>query len=214
MRSAASAASRSRRAAMTATCSAWIDLQVAAAPDGRGAAEAHEVAQAADDGGQPAVPGGGEDDLVEARVVGHEGVLVAVVGERRHRVELALEGVEVVVGQQRAGAVGGRDLEEQAQREDLLEIVHGGLEHAHAAIALEAHHALALEQEQRLAHRGARDAEALGQPRHRIALARRQTPVDDGSADRVVGAGGQRRVVERQALQRAFSMGGVRRAQS
>jgi hypothetical protein len=41
--------------------------QVAAAPDSRGAAEAHEVAQPADDGDQAAIPGGGQDDLVKAR---------------------------------------------------------------------------------------------------------------------------------------------------
>ena len=187
--------------------------QVATAPDRRGPAEADQVAQLADDRGQAAIAGRHQDDLVEAGVMGHEGTLVAGVGEGVHGVQLARQGIEIVVAEQRAGAIGGGHLEQQAQREDLLEVVRGGLQHAHASVALEAHHAVALQEQQRLAHRRARDAEALGQTGHGIALARRQSPVDYGGANGVVRVRGQRRAVERQALQRALSVGSVGRAQ-
>jgi hypothetical protein len=39
--------------------------------------------------------------------------------------------------QQLAGPPGGRHLEQQPQREDLLQVVQRGLQHPHAAVALE-----------------------------------------------------------------------------
>jgi hypothetical protein len=75
-----------------------------------------------------------------------------------------------------------------------------GLEHAHAAVALEAHDALALEHEQRLADRRPRDPELLGEAGDRVALAGDEAPVDDRRPDRVVGVGGQR-LTRREALE-------------
>ena len=153
-------------------------LEAARAPDGRGAAAAHGVPQAGDDRGQPAVARGEQDQLVEALVVVHE----AGSSPRAARSPIASSSACERVGvDDPARLRGGRDLEQQAQLEDLGDVVPRSVARIRTP-RLRSNRTRPSRSsiEQRLAHRRARDARAARRAaRPSAAPAGLQPPVGD-----------------------------------
>ena len=122
---------------------------------GRGAERGRDVAQVVHQLDQLAVATGGQHAGVEPLVVVHEPGGVAVDGGRAHRRQLLVQGGRQSASSTwRAARRTGRDLQQQAEVEDLGDVGVVAFQHAEAAVAGDLDHAGLGEPEQPLPHRG------------------------------------------------------------
>ena len=143
--------------------------------------------------GEDGVAGRGDDDLVEPAVVLDQAFDVLLGQGVAHRRQLGLE------GRQQLGAAGphrprGPLLDDDARLEDLADVVERRRHDEGALLGVEPDQPLALEAEQRLPDRGARDAAGLGETALGDQRAAGQTAAEDVALDLgvdPVGGGGR-----------------------
>lgn len=145
----------------------------------RGAAEEDHVAEAVDVVGQAAVARQGEEAMVEAPVVEPEGLLVVRRRRPDHALVLRLEGPELAPIDPLDGPPDGRHLEEEAEVEDLLDVVDRVLEDPNPAVPLEADHPSRGELDESFPNGSPGDAEGRSEGRDGVDAAGDELAADD-----------------------------------
>src|SRR5581483_191980 len=115
----------------------------------------NEVAEPVDEVRETAVAARLQNDLVKPAVVLHEARLVLGLYRTLLRREFLAQRREIGWRELFGGPSDSGYLQQDPERKDLLQVVGGRLQDSHAAVALEPHHALGGEVDERLPNRSA-----------------------------------------------------------
>ena len=152
-----------------------------------GLVDQRQLGDTADELGDAVVAGDIQDRVVEDEVLTHEVIEAPLAGDRVETVTAAAQLGELARGGTLGGEAGSHTLEGGAQHVEVTEVVEVVRADGGAAIRARLDEAVGLEDEQRLAHRSAGDAELAGELLLLQPLARREPPIHDRLADDLDG---------------------------